>query len=218
MVVSGCRFLIVVAAMLAPTGLALTGLALTGAPAIAQPRKDPDWPCIQPEVPTLSVVQVWTGPSVDEAMTAWRDDEEIAGLARRLCARRMPIEDAEDAVRDFSARLDPSRKEERLTQLFAGIFTTLNAERSEVMNGIKHYARRQKAMAEEIRMQQSRLSDVRQASPHSPQAQELKTNLLVQVRIFDDRRHSLTYVCEVSSLIEQRLFALARVIQAELPD
>ncbi|MDQ0327604.1 hypothetical protein J2R99_003473 [Rhodopseudomonas julia] len=208
MVVSGCRFLIVVAAV----------LTLTGASAIAQPRKDPDWPCIQPEVPTLSVVQVWTGPSVDEAVTAWRDDEAIAVLARRLAARRMPIEDAKAAIRDFSAGLDKSEKEARLTRLFAGIFATLNAERSEVMSGIKHYARRQKAMAEEIRTQQSTLSDLRQKSPDSEKAQELKTGLLVQVRIFNDRRHSLKYVCEVPSLIEQRLFALAREIQAELSD
>jgi hypothetical protein len=37
------------------------------------------------------------------------------------------------------------------------------------------------------------------------------------VRLFNDRRSSLTYVCEVPTLIEQRLFTLARAIQAEIP-
>jgi hypothetical protein len=36
------------------------------------------------------------------------------------------------------------------------------------------------------------------------------------LRIFEDRRHSLTYACEVPVLIEQRLFALGREIQNHL--
>jgi chromosome condensin MukBEF ATPase and DNA-binding subunit MukB len=36
------------------------------------------------------------------------------------------------------------------------------------------------------------------------------------LRVFDERRESLTYVCETPALIEQRLFALARVIQRSL--
>jgi hypothetical protein len=38
------------------------------------------------------------------------------------------------------------------------------------------------------------------------------------VRVFDDRRTSLTFVCEAPILIEQRLFALGRAIESELPD
>ena len=33
-----------------------------------------------------------------------------------------------------------------------------------------------------------------------------------ETRIFDERVKSLTYVCEVPTLIEQRLYALARTI------
>ena len=35
-------------------------------------------------------------------------------------------------------------------------------------------------------------------------------------RIFEDRRKTIRYVCEVPSTIEQRLFALARMIQQTL--
>jgi hypothetical protein len=36
------------------------------------------------------------------------------------------------------------------------------------------------------------------------------------LRVFDERHQSLAYVCETPTLIEQRLFALARVIQRSL--
>ena len=36
------------------------------------------------------------------------------------------------------------------------------------------------------------------------------------LRVFDERRQSLAYVCETPARIEQRLFALARVIQRSL--
>ena len=37
--------------------------------------------------------------------------------------------------------------------------------------------------------------------------------LLWQTRVFDERRQSLTYVCEVPVLIEQRMFALGRLLK-----
>ena len=84
------------------------------------------------------------------------------------------------------------------------------------MGGIERYGRAQKAMAEQIRADQSRLSDLNSSGGDPQQASALTTQLQTQVRIFNDRSHSLTYVCEVPTLIEQRLFALARAIQAEI--
>ena len=40
--------------------------------------------------------------------------------------------------------------------------------------------------------------------------------LLWDTRIFNERRESLTYVCEVPILIEQRAFGLARAIAGAL--
>jgi hypothetical protein len=51
-----------------------------------------------------------------------------------------------------------------------------------------------------------------------PQAdQELQNRILWETRIFNERRASLTFVCEVPTIIEQRLHALARAIISELP-
>jgi hypothetical protein len=86
------------------------------------------------------------------------------------------------------------------------------------MAGIDRYGRRQKEMADEIRARQARLSDMRLASPDSHEVAAFNDELLAEVRVFNDRRTSLTFVCEVPTLIEQRLFALGRAIESELPN
>ncbi len=185
-------------------------------PGALQRSQDPDWPCIQAKVPELSPTAIWSGPPIDEALKAWQDDPEIAGLVAELAARRMPVEEATAAIGAFSKGLDPVARTEKLTLLFAGLFETLDRERAEVMQGIGRYARKQKAMAEEIRQAMSRAQDSSAAAADPQQAGALNDQLVWQTRIFNERRAALTFVCEVPTLIEQRLFALARVIAAEM--
>jgi hypothetical protein len=40
--------------------------------------------------------------------------------------------------------------------------------------------------------------------------------LIWETRIFEDRRKVVRFVCEVPTTIDQRLFALGRVIQQEM--
>jgi hypothetical protein len=47
---------------------------------------------------------------------------------------------------------------------------------------------------------------------------EQEQQLLWDTRIFNERRASLSYICELPRLVEQRLFALGRAIAAEMPD
>ena len=175
-------------------------------------RADPDWPCIQRKVQELSVVAVWSGPPVDEALTRWRDDPEVAALVEQVAARRMPLDEATAAVTRFAQSQPTQSKDERLTLLFAGIFQTLDRERREVIAGIERYGRKQKEMADRIRGDMTRASDPAAASADP----ELQNRLLWQTRIFNERRAALTFVCEVPTIIEQRLFELARAIGREL--
>ena len=178
-------------------------------------RADPDWPCIQRKVPELSVVAVWSGPPIDVALTRWQDHEEVAALVNEVVARRMPLDQAIAAVTRFARSQPPETKNERLTLLFAGIFQTLDRERSEVIDGIERYGRKQKEMADRIRADMALASDPAAASSN-PDAAELQNRLLWQTRIFNERRAALTFVCEVPTIIEQRLFELARAIGREL--
>jgi len=45
---------------------------------------------------------------------------------------------------------------------------------------------------------------------------ELSNQLIWETRIFEDRRRVIKFVCEVPTAIDQRLFALGRVIQQEM--
>jgi hypothetical protein len=44
----------------------------------------------------------------------------------------------------------------------------------------------------------------------------MNDELTWSLRVFDERQRSLRFVCEVPVLIEQRLFALSRMIQSAL--
>ena len=57
---------------------------------------------------------------------------------------------------------------------------------------------------------------VRDASPDQQKVDELSNQVLWETRIFEDRRKVVKYVCEVPTAIDQRLFALGRVIQQEM--
>jgi hypothetical protein len=51
------------------------------------------------------------------------------------------------------------------------------------------------------------------AATDQPQNEELANQLAWQTRIFEDRRKSTSYVCDVPVLIEKRLFDLGKAIQ-----
>ena len=202
---------------------ALAGLVLLGlgaGSALSQPKADPDWPCVQRKVSTLSPGTVWTGPDL-EAAGPWGDDFEAAALAQKIASRRTDLKEVDPLLDDFVAKAGAD-KEKRLTRVFAGVFEVINGERNKVISGIGRYAQGQRRMAERIREEADQIS----ATKDAPSAQdardipkdasELETKFTWDRRIFQERSQSLTYVCEVPTLLEQRLGEIARRIQARL--
>jgi hypothetical protein len=47
-------------------------------------RREADWPCVQPNVPQMSVAAIWNGPSIADVGSAWQDDPAIKDIAVRL--------------------------------------------------------------------------------------------------------------------------------------
>ena len=82
------------------------------------------------------------------------------------------------------------------------------------MNGIERFSRKEKAMAADIRTKTRKMQQLQDA-PKADQAEidGLANQLEWETRVFEDRRKSTSYVCEVPVLIEKRLFDLGRVIQ-----
>jgi hypothetical protein len=178
----------------------------------ADPRY-PDWPCAQAKVPEISLAAVWDGPALDDATAKWKDDAKISALVPRLAARRTPIDEAEKAITEFMSG-SSTQKSEAGKLLFAGLFDTLNAQRSSVMNGLERVTHKQREAAEKIRDDTLALQALQDATPpNQAKVEELGNQLVWQTRIFEDRRRVIKFVCEVPTAIDQRLFALGRVIQ-----
>ena len=185
-------------------------------PAFALDPRYPDWPCQQLKVPGIAIASVWNGPPIEAIDKTRSEDPKEAELVTRLAARRTPIEDARKLIADYVVGT-PEQKQEKAKSLFAALYSTLNAQRDQVMNGIERFSRKQKAMAEDIREKTQRMRRMQDAlNADQSQSEDLASQLSWQTRIFEDRRKSASYVCDVPVLIEKRLFDLGRAIQDRL--
>src|SRR3981189_2075927 len=110
----------------------------------------PDWPCTQAKVPEVSLAAVWAGPPLDDAATKWKDDAKVSALVPRLAARRTPLDEAEKLITEPLSG-SASEKAETGKLLFAGLFDTMNAQRSSVMSGLERVTRKQREAADKIR-------------------------------------------------------------------
>lgn len=111
---------------------AVLALALSGATARAADPRYPDWPCTQAKVPEISLAAVWAGPPLDDVQSKWKDDAKVSALVSKLSARKTPLDEAEKSVKEFLAG-SAADKTANAKLLFAGLFDTLNAQRSQVM-------------------------------------------------------------------------------------
>ena len=199
-------------------GLAIGLLCYLTVPGAAQ-EAQPDWPCMQRKVPHLAVAQLWSGPPLPET-PVWRDDPQLAHLVSLISARRTDLEQVKPTL-DALGPAEGRSRDERLVALFAGVFHTIDTERARIIAGVERYAQKQRGLSEQI---DAREDEIRQAQaaakPDDNDAQdridEMKDKLAWDVRIFQDRRRSLTYVCDSPVILERRAFAAARLIQSEL--
>ena len=201
------RYGIAIAALLAVT-------VTSGFCHAADPRY-PDWPCTQAKVPEISLAAVWAGPPLDDVSAKWKDDAEVSALVTKLAARRTPLEEAQKAISEYLGGAADKTASGKL--LFTGLFDSLNAQRSQVLNGLERVTRKQREAADRIRADTLSLQAL-QGESQRDQAKidDLGNQLVWQTRIFEDRQRVIKFVCEVPTAIDQRLFALGRAIQQEI--
>lgn len=196
--------------------LAALVIALSCTTARAADPRYPDWPCTQAKVPEISLAAVWAGPPLDDVQNKWKDDARVSALVAKLAARKTPLDEAETSVKEFLAASGPD-KATNAKLLFAGLFDTLNAQRSQVMNGLERVSRKQREAADKICEETLQLHTLQGATPRDEAKVEALSNELIwKTRIFEDRTKVVRFVCEVPTTIDQRLFALGRVIQQEM--
>ena len=176
----------------------------------------PDWPCQQLKVPGIAIASVWSGPAISDADKAETIDSKEDDLVARLAARRTPMDEAKKLIAEFVVGTK-DEKEKKAKSLFVALYSKLDAQRDEVMNGIERFSRKEKEAAADIREETQKMRDLQdKPNPDQSAIDQLASQLAWQTRIFEDRRKSTAYVCDVPVLIEKRLFDLAAAIQATL--
>ena len=199
--------------------LAIATVVLLTPPAVAQfkGKTDPDWPCQQIKTPTFSLASIWAGPQLDLDSRSWNNESDVADLKAQMAQRRVPIADVETAITDFKAKAGPDANA-KLLRAFAAAFTDLSQQRSQIVTGLDRIGRKQKALADRIRAENEAVQ--RSSDPNhdgqTPPGADNQERLLWDLRVFDDRRQTVTYVCETPTLIEQRIGEIARAVQKAL--
>ncbi len=194
--------------------------ALLASAGAAQAFNDPTWPCESRKVAHLSMGQMWAG-AIPEDMTAWRDDAALAAAASRIAQRRTGMDEAADIVDALADATPQDALETRLTQLFAGVFTLIDRERARVVDGITRYNASQQALSARIDAMQVELAALEKETAADDydaldRIDALRDGVAWEVRIFNERRRSLQYVCESPVILEKRAFAVSRLIKARI--
>ncbi len=196
--------------------LAITTMALFTPQALAQfkGKTDPNWPCQQIKTPTFSLASIWAGPQLDLDSQDWRNESDVADLKAQMAQRRVPIADVEAAIAAFKAKAG-AQANAKLLRAFAAAFSDLSEQRSQIIDGLDRIGRRQKALADHIRAENEAVENAsdQNRDAQAPPGAGAQERLLWDLRIFNDRRQTVTYVCEAPTLIEQRIGEIARAVQ-----
>jgi len=178
----------------------------------------PDWPCVQRKVPTISAGQIWDGPPIDDIKDF---DPAIRDLTQVLESRRVSVDDAEKAIKEYTASIPEAERDKKLTELFASFLNEINTDRQFVLSKVEEFQKRQKARAAELEREGQKLAEKGIAATDetlptetklTPEQEEYNWN----ARIFQERQQNLTMACEIPVLIEQRAYEVARLIRAHM--
>jgi len=175
------------------------------------------WPCVQRKVESLSVAAIWDGPSV-EGVKGWFREPGMSDLIELLSTRRVPVEEAEQAITTYVDGVPKEQRDEKLLLLFAGLFDKMAGQRRGVMSGIEKYQKSQQARAKELERQSTVIADLESKQPpgtteDTPEIAALREKFNWAQRIFQERQSSIPLACELPVLIEERLYALTRTIR-----
>lgn len=179
-----------------------------------EPKKD--WPCVQVKVPDLSPAMMWAGPELTGPAADWRQSPKAGTMAKKLIIRRYSEEQVAEFVAAFAKQVDRDERQVEMTRLFAASFDLVAAERRDIIAGIERFTKRQRELADNVRKTRAELEASLKnqdlTDEQLAQRREIEVRLNWQTRIFDDREKSTRFVCEVPTLLEKRLFLIAREI------
>lgn len=196
--------------------------AVEGNTEAGPPPLDPtkEWPCVQRRVEQISVGQVWDGPQID-GLSGWFREPKIVELIELLSSRRVPVEQAEAAIKAYADSLPEAERDQKLSLLFAGLFDKVSSQRRSVMSGILKYQKSQIARSQELERQTTAIGELESKRPpgisdDTPELADAREKFNWATKIFQERQSSIPLACELPVLIEERLYAMARAIRSNM--
>ena len=189
----------------------LPALALLLA-AAGPPPKDPDWPCVQRLVPTLTAGTYWAGHGT---VPDWRSDPAVAELVDRVAPRSRPVEAGVAEIKAFAASTPAPERAARLERVFTGLVDETNLQREQVIDRLHGVARRQRDLTGTVAQATAQL---RALPPDAPAADrdEVTTRRQFLIRDYEEVERTIRYACEVPVQLEARLGSFAQAVQASL--
>jgi len=195
---------------------ALCCLAAAAARA-APPVTDPDWPCQQPLMPTVSAAALWSGGGADAAAD-WQAAPEVAALVKRIAPRAVAAADGVAAIADFAQPLSPEARQRLLPLVFSGLVAETNDARSLLIAKLKEFGARQRnlsALVARLTAEFDAITAEAQGDDARRRA-DLAERMTYTTRAFEGMQRTLRYACEAPVALEARLGAYARALQKAL--
>ncbi|MGI4798800.1 MAG: hypothetical protein ACRYG8_33115 [Janthinobacterium lividum] len=164
---------------------------------------DPDWPCQQRLVPTLTATTLWSGPA---ATTDWRTDPALATLVDHVADRRTDVDAADQALQGF---VNSGASPERRAAVFAGLVAQSNVERDIAVARLHDVSRRLRSLADAAGRAATELNAL---PADSPQRAELTTRRELVIREYDSLNRTVRYSCEIPVDFEARLGRFGKIL------
>ena len=184
------------------------------------------WPCDQVYNPKLNMSAIWEGPDIKDYIKDWWKDDEVIEVATKLSDPILTEKDGTKIIESFAKKytyfgiIAKKEQEEKLVNLFAGLFQKASDKRRRQYTGIVKFVERQDVIRKTIGKSSKKLRELRKAGV----AQDNKEFLMYSeqmkwnTRVFDQRTRLTEYVCEEPVYGEQRIGYQARKILSYIKD
>lgn len=176
----------------------------------AAPNADPDWPCQQPLVPSVSAEMLWSGPPLDH-VGDWHADSAVSALVAAITPTEVSA-DAGTAAIDQFLHSHPRHRQRSIQRAFIGLLEESNRERARVIDNIKMLAERQRGLADVI----SRLAAERDKAGKDVEPELVDRSNFAQ-RTYYSVQRTMRYACEMPGDLDRRLGLYAKALEAGLP-
>jgi hypothetical protein len=180
----------------------------------AQPApQDPDWPCFQNLVPSLSAAEFWAGPE-PKADPGWRDDQKIFDLVTTIADRDTPMAEADATLKAYAESIAKPQRATVLPSLFGDIVQQINEERTDLIGRLKHLGHRQRGLGERVTELSAEADKIPPTATGADAARraDLIGDRDLTIRGFQQTQRSLRYACEAPGNLDRRLGQFARTL------